>query len=162
MIILVVLVVAGVSNLAVQLIGGVFVLIGAGLTSWFAAKASMKSADTTKEVGMATVEVDREDRFIKNLEARLDRMDAENADLRRQVAEAKAESHECKEKVLSLTHDVEQFKVRDRKNRTLIRQLRRYIVILRSAIKRIGQPIPAPPYGVDIEETEEDDTEDYS
>lgn len=122
----------------IEILGAGGVVIGSGVTSWAASRASRRASDTTAEVGLATVDATREDKFIERLENRLAAVEAEGNAARGRVDEQRKVIYALQDRVVILERAAS-------KDRALITDLRRFIGHLLDQWPKPGHPIGAPP-----------------
>lgn len=119
-------------------VGAALVFVGTVTASAITVRGALRAANTTREVGLATVHATREDNFIDQLRARL--TDVERS------AEQSAERVESQRRVIYKLQDrvvvLERVSVRDRE---LIQQLRQFISALLRAWPKPGEEVPPAP-----------------
>ena len=122
----------------VEVIAAILVFGGSYFTARFTATGAVKAADTTREVGMATVDASREDRFIERLEGRLQAVETEAAANADRVEEQRRVIYAMQDRIVAL----ERARVRDHE---LIERLRGFIIEVLQKWPQPGQPVPPPP-----------------
>lgn len=114
---------------AVQVGGGALVVSGAYITARIGASTSQRATDVTAKVQDKANEIDANDRLMKNMMARLERVEQRADELEDQV------------------RALEDQRSRDH---GLIRALWSYVQQLRGALIANKLPVPEPPGGLDL------------
>ena len=134
----------------VEIIGGILVLAGALGGAYLTARAGSRAADTTRDVGLATVEVTREDAFIDQLQARLSAVEAESLACAGRVDEHRRVIYRLQDRNVLL----ERVELR---HRELITRLRDFVRVLLDAWPTMNGQHPPPRVPVGLMEDAERD-----
>jgi hypothetical protein len=122
----------------VEVVAAILVFGGAIVTAYFTARGAAKAADTTREVGLATVDASREDKFIERLQARLDAVEADSTECTKRFEDQRRVIYKLQDRVVIL----ERAQLRDAEMKHM---LRGFIRELLAAWPDAGHPFTKPP-----------------
>jgi uncharacterized coiled-coil protein SlyX len=122
----------------VEVVGGILVAIGAIGGAWVTARAGSRAADTTRDVGLATVQVTREGAFIAQLQERLTAVETDALACAQRVDDMRRVVYSLQDRNVILERA-------ELRYRELIGRLRDFVRQLLAAWPRDATPPPPPP-----------------
>jgi chromosome segregation ATPase len=147
-----------VGHFLAQLLGGMVVIFGSAGAAFLTSRGSVRAAETQASVNAAAVEVDREDRLIQRLEARVAALhkdivacEDKGDELVAALDKAERSDKDNRRRVRALADQVGELR---REHADLKRQLslwRRYAIHLRGILYDIGHHAPDPPSGISLD-----------
>lgn len=142
-----------------QFLGGLVVIFGSAGAALLTSRGSVRAAETQASVSMASVEVDREDRLIQRLEARVaalhrDIEGCEDArgELITRLDKTERSDKDNRRRVRALADQVGELRRELGERQRQISLWRRYAIHLRGVIyDDLGRMAPDPPQGISID-----------
>jgi chromosome segregation ATPase len=144
-----------VGHFVAQLLGGMVVIFGSAGAAFLTSRGSVRAAETQASVNAAAVEVDREDRLIQRLEARVAALhkdivacEDKGDELVAALDKAERSDKDNRRRVRALADQVGELR---REHADLKRQIslwRRYAIHLRGTLYDLNHPAPDPPSGI--------------